>query len=294
MLEFLDCPVCGAATPLVGQDWVECIYCGNGIAVPKRIGAPVRDFHQQLASMKQQVDRPSSAPGQWFSLGLALLMTVTLSVFVGWWCRGNLGGTTSIAATTYVVLAELLALPLGLVVLSLAGRDSENFAKAHLAFANLKLDVSQAVLSCPRCSAPLDCKEVRDIVIACPHCRTELLIPLVLVADKLQATLRRILQLRGRSFDPYPIIKWVLVGLTAVNGIVPVVLLSGATEAAQTLIYLTGFTWAYMVNWLCSLWALRNHGRTYAVVSFILFMPLPAYFLLMMAGTLVRHHRGGV
>jgi hypothetical protein len=88
-------------------------------------------------------------------------------------------------------------------------------------------------------------------------------------------------------------IKWVLVGLTAVNGIVPVVLLSGATEAAQTLIYLTGFTWAYMVNWLCSLWALRNHGRTYAVVSFILFMPLPAYFLLMMAGTLVGHHRGG-
>jgi len=289
-LESLQCPSCGASTPLVGDESVQCVYCGTSIPVPSRVGAPIRRFHEQIATFKQRAFEPQGDPGQRLSLGLALLMTLTVGAFLDWWWQIFGKGWNTFEPITLIVLGDLAALPVGLVLLTLASRQKDNFRKAKLDFASLSFDISHGSegLVCPRCAGPIDCKETRDIVVICHYCHASLLIPSVLLADQLQELFKKVLALRTRSFDPYKVRKWVLITLTAFNGIVPIVLMSGNTVLGATcLLYLTGFSWAFMVNWLCTMWALRNYGIGYAVGSLIVFMPLPAFFLFQMTMVLL-------
>src|SRR5512136_122321 len=99
-LEFLQCPSCGASTPLVGEESVECVYCGMPIDVPARVGAPIRQFREQFAKLKQQAFEPQRDPGERLSLGLALFMILILGAFLSWWWQVFVKGWSSLDPTT--------------------------------------------------------------------------------------------------------------------------------------------------------------------------------------------------
>lgn len=286
-LEFLRCPSCGASTPLTGEDPATCIYCGRHIPVPERIGKPLQQFHEQIAKLKLASVKRRLDPEIVLVFGMALFLLLTMAFYLAWWAELFVDRWQDVGARTLIVLVELITVPIGLVALAFAIRDRNDFAKACRPFATLSFDMSAAQLVCPRCRAPLDCAEIHDLVVTCPACRTDLLVPSALLSEQLQAMFRRLMVLRHRTTDPYPIFKWVLIPLTAINGIVPIFLLTGLTAAGhERLSYLTGFTWSYMLDWVMTMWALREHGIRMAIFLFIAFIPLSLFFLFLMTQAL--------
>lgn len=286
-LESLTCPNCGAPTPLLGTQHVTCVYCGASIDVPAWVRAPILDFQLELLKLQQQEFTPYVDREQVLSNRLLVCAAIVVDVYLVAWWNTSVSSWSALDNPTRIIFLQLIVLPLGLIFLNwlLSDDNKHNFRVAQLDFAKLTFDltaVAHVELVCSHCGAPLRPQETRDIVIRCAHCKTELLMPALLLNGQMTPAFNRAMAQRGKSYDRVAILKWVMIAATAVNGIGPLVLLEAAQDSSKQLLYLTGFTWSYFVNWLTTTWAYRQLGGGYALALFVTLLPLPAFFLFQM------------
>lgn len=286
-LESLNCPNCGAPTPLLGTQHVTCVYCGASIDVPARVRAPILEFQLELLKLQQQEFTPYVDRAQVLSNRLLVCCAIVVDIYLAVWWNTSAPSWDALDNPGRIIFLQLILLPLGLLFLNwlLADDNRHSFRRAQLDFAKLTIDLTSVAhieLVCSHCGAPLRPQETRDIVVRCTHCKTELLMPAALLNGQMTPAFKRVMAQRGKSFDRVAILKWLMITATAFNGIVPLVLLETAGDASKQLLYLTGFTWSYFVNWLTTTWAYRQLGGGYALVLFVTLLPLPAFFLFQM------------
>lgn len=203
----LNCPHCGAPTPLLEAPRARCLYCTASFEVPPSLAAPLAADARLRAGLDAMFHRVENARrrGRATSLALVLLAVVVLALggfgLIGvLLTSGLLAGSGGAAAPSLIIVGLVyggivLSIGIGVVV----GRRQTRRRLAGLPFLAVEADSDQQLrCTCPQCAAPLQ-PDPSSLVARCGHCQAESLLPAVLVANRLQAAHARLIDLRLRG-----------------------------------------------------------------------------------------------